>query len=122
MGVELMSSVIRYCSETKIKEPVSCPVVIRSYNANMGSIDKNDMLVHLYRTPMKSKRWYLHLFAYVIDVSITNAWVVDQRDSKALGVNGPSLQDFRIQVFRGASGQMSVKSSSEEARPHLLKA
>nr|XP_020502569.1 piggyBac transposable element-derived protein 3-like [Labrus bergylta] len=70
MGVEPMSSVIRYCSETKKKEPVSCPAVIRSYNANMGGIDKSDMLVHLYRTPMKSKRWYLRLFAYVIDVSI----------------------------------------------------
>ncbi|GLD73416.1 piggyBac transposable element-derived protein 2-like protein [Lates japonicus] len=88
MGVEPMSSVIRYCSETKMKEPVSCPAVIRSFNANMGGIDKSDMLVHLYCTPMKSKR------------------------CKALGVNGQSLKDFRIQVFRGASGQTSAKSSS----------
>ncbi|XP_065812570.1 piggyBac transposable element-derived protein 3-like [Labrus bergylta] len=103
MGVEPMSSVIRYCSETKRKEPVSCPAVIRSYNANMGGIDKSDMLVHLYCTPMKSKRWYLHLFAYVIDASITNAWV------------GHPLKDFRIQVFRGASGQMPATSSSRRS-------
>ncbi|XP_034018956.1 piggyBac transposable element-derived protein 3-like [Thalassophryne amazonica] len=76
MGVVPMSSVIRYCSETKMKEPVSCPAVIKSYNANMGGIDKSDMLVHLYRIPMKSKRWYLRLFAYVLDISLTNAWVV----------------------------------------------
>ncbi|CAG6016111.1 unnamed protein product [Menidia menidia] len=56
MGVGPMSTVIRYCSESKKREPVSCPAVIRSYNANMGGIDKSDMLVHLYRTPMKSKR------------------------------------------------------------------
>ncbi|KAK1894873.1 PiggyBac transposable element-derived protein 3, partial [Dissostichus eleginoides] len=56
IGVEPMSSVIRYCSETKTKEPVSFPAVIQTYNANMGGIDKSDMLVHLYRTPMKSKR------------------------------------------------------------------
>uniref|UniRef100_A0A3B3H8F7 PiggyBac transposable element-derived protein domain-containing protein n=1 Tax=Oryzias latipes TaxID=8090 RepID=A0A3B3H8F7_ORYLA len=56
MGVGPMSTGIRYCSETKKREPVSCPAVIRSYNANMGGIDKSDMLVHLYRTPMKSKR------------------------------------------------------------------
>lgn len=49
-GVELMSPVISYCSETKMKEPVNCPAVIRSYNANMGYIDKSDMLVHLYCT------------------------------------------------------------------------
>ncbi len=47
----------------------SCPAVIKSYNANMGGIDKSDMLVHLYRTPMKSKRWYMWMVAYAIDVS-----------------------------------------------------
>lgn len=31
-------SVIRYCSETKKKESVSCPAVIRSYNANKGAL------------------------------------------------------------------------------------
>ncbi|XP_031730561.1 piggyBac transposable element-derived protein 3-like [Anarrhichthys ocellatus] len=36
VGVEPMSSVMRYCRETNTKEPVSCPAVIRSYNANMG--------------------------------------------------------------------------------------
>lgn len=49
-----------------MKEPVNCPAVIRSYDANIGGTDKSDMLVHIYRTAMKSKRWYLRLFAYVI--------------------------------------------------------
>ncbi|XP_034041964.1 piggyBac transposable element-derived protein 3-like [Thalassophryne amazonica] len=115
MGVEPMSSVIRYCSETKMKEPVSCPAVIKSYNANMGGIDKSDMLVHLYRTPMKSKRWYLRLFAYVLDISLTNAWVVYRRDCKTLGVGSQSLKDFRIQVFRGASSQTHYSSSSRRS-------
>ncbi|XP_072248003.1 piggyBac transposable element-derived protein 2-like [Leuresthes tenuis] len=112
MGVEPVSSVFRYNSETKTKEPVSCPAVIRSYNAHMGGIGKSDMLVHLYRTPMKSKRWYMRLFAYTIDVSLTNAWVLYKRDCKALGVNGKSLKDFRVQVFRDASNQRSATSSS----------
>lgn len=55
MRAESMSSVIRYCSETKMKEPVSCPDVIRNYNVTMGALIR-DMLVHLYRTPMKDKR------------------------------------------------------------------
>ncbi|KAJ4935696.1 hypothetical protein JOQ06_017225 [Pogonophryne albipinna] len=120
MGVEPMSSVIRYCSETKTKEPVSCPAVIRTYNANMGGIDKNDMLVHLYRTPMKSKRWYMRMFAYTIDVSLTNAWIMYRRDHKALGVNGVPLKSFRIQVFRAASNQWPVKSSSRRSSSSLV--
>ncbi|XP_058627599.1 piggyBac transposable element-derived protein 3-like [Onychostoma macrolepis] len=111
MGVEPISSVYRYCSDTKRKEPVSCPAVIKSYNANMGGIDKSDMLVHLYRTPMKSKRWYMRMFAYAIDVSLTNAWIMYRRDIKALAVDdGLSLKNFRIQVFRSCSSQRPVMS------------
>ncbi|XP_029946701.1 piggyBac transposable element-derived protein 3-like [Salarias fasciatus] len=110
IGVEPMSSVHRYCSETKQKEEVSCPAVIKSYNSSMGGIDKSDMLVHLYRSPMKSKRWYMRLFAYAIDVSLTNAWVIYKRDCKALGVDGLSLKNFRIQVFRSASTRRPVMS------------
>ncbi|CAG6021956.1 unnamed protein product [Menidia menidia] len=80
MGVGPMSTVIRYCSESKKREPVSCPAVIRSYNANLGGIDKSHQVL-----PMKSKRRYLGLFAYVIDVSLTNAWVVYK-----------PLKDFRL--------------------------
>jgi len=74
-GMEPMSSVQQYCSDTKRKEEVSCPAVIKSYNAKMGGIDKSDMLVHLYCTPMRAKRWYMRLVAYAIDISLTNAWI-----------------------------------------------
>lgn len=112
VGVQPMSVVFRYSSETKTKVPVSCPAVIKSYNAHMGGIDKSNMLVHLYRTPMKSKRWYMRLFAYAIDVSLTNAWILYRRDCKALGVNSQSLKHFRVQVFQSASRQRSAMSSS----------
>uniref|UniRef100_A0A672I0K1 PiggyBac transposable element-derived protein domain-containing protein n=1 Tax=Salarias fasciatus TaxID=181472 RepID=A0A672I0K1_SALFA len=125
IGVEPMSSVHRYCSETKQKEEVSCPAVIKSYNSSMGGIDKSDMLVHLYRSPMKSKRWYMRLFAYAIDVSLTNAWVIYKRDCKALGVDGLSLKNFRIQVFRSASTRRPVMSrprrSSAFQKGHILR-
>ncbi|KAG0726871.1 hypothetical protein GWK47_035735 [Chionoecetes opilio] len=72
----------------------------------MGDIDNSDMLVHLNRTPMKAKRWYMRMLAYVIDLSITNAWIqVYRRDCIALAETGLTLKNFRIQVFRSASGQ-----------------
>lgn len=83
MGVGLMFSLYRYCSDTKRKEQVSCPSVIKSYNANMGGTDRSNMMVNLYRTPLKSKRWYMQLFAYAINVSLTNAWVIYRQDCKA---------------------------------------
>ncbi|KAG0721902.1 hypothetical protein GWK47_045512 [Chionoecetes opilio] len=71
----------------------------------MGGIDNSDMLVHLNRIPMKAKRLYMRMFAYVIDLSITNAWIIYRRDCKALAETGLTLKNFRIQVFRSASGQ-----------------
>lgn len=114
MGVEPVSSVFRYSSETKRKEEVTCPAVIKSYNANMGGIDKNNMLVHLYRTPMKSKRWYLRLFAYAIDVSLTNAWIMYKRDCKAIGEKSMPFKHFKIQVFRSAAGSRPMSLRKPE--------
>ena len=102
LGVEPVTTCQRYSNETKKKDDVPCPEVIKSYNANMGGIDKSDMLVHLYRTPMKSKRWYMRLFAYVIDICLTNAWLLYRRDCQALNETGMSLKDFRIEVFYAA--------------------
>ena len=117
LGVEPASSVSRYCSDTKRKDEVCCPAVIKRYNANMGGIDKSDMLVHLYHTPMKSKRWYMRMFPYVIDISLTNAWLIYKRDCNALGDgNGMPLKDFRTQVFRDASSQKMVTSHQWWAR------
>lgn len=66
----------------------------------LGGIDKSDMLVHLYRTPMKSKRWYMRLFAYCLDLSVTNAWLSYRRDCKSLGeTKSMGLKDFRIELF-----------------------
>uniref|UniRef100_A0A672GR58 PiggyBac transposable element-derived protein domain-containing protein n=1 Tax=Salarias fasciatus TaxID=181472 RepID=A0A672GR58_SALFA len=119
IGVEPMSSVHRYCSETKQKEEVSCPAVIKSYNSSMGGIDKSDMLVHLYRSPMKSKRWYMRLFAYAIDVSLTNAWVIYKRDCKALGVDG--LSAFQASLSTSVDVPKPVKGHRSHTPDHLVR-
>ena len=36
---------------------VPCPDVIKEYNSAMGGVDLVDMLIALYRAPMKTKRW-----------------------------------------------------------------
>lgn len=59
---------------------MNCPAVIKSYNANLGGIDKNDLLVHCYCRPMKYKRRYMQMFAYATDVSIRTAWVIYRWD------------------------------------------
>ena len=60
-GVNPLVKVKRFCKEERKKIDVECPLVVAEYNAHMGGIDKSDMLVHLYKTPMKAKRWRLRV-------------------------------------------------------------
>ena len=131
LGVQPVSKCLRYNKDTKKKEEVICPSVIKSYNANMGGIDKSDMLVHLYRTPMKSKRWYMRLFGYCLDLAVTNAWLSYRRDCKALSESKAlTLKEFRIKIFmfsrkpkpllrrpRSLSNSPDGSSSSEIPKP-----
>ncbi|KAF0039263.1 hypothetical protein F2P81_007498 [Scophthalmus maximus] len=72
-GITLLSSVKRWSKEAKAKVTVPCPSLIPAYNQHMGGIDLFDMLVHMYKTLAKSRRWYLPLFGYILDLCISNA-------------------------------------------------
>ena len=97
-GVEPMKKVKRYDRNTKKKLEVNCPSVIREYNGKMGGIDKSDMLTHLYKTPMRARRWYMRLFGYSLDLSVSNAWLLYKRDCKALGEKAMGLKSFRLEI------------------------
>lgn len=121
LGVQPITKCLRYSKETKKKEEVNCPSVIKNYNAHMGGIDKSDMLVQLYRTPLKSKKWYMRLFAYCLDLSVCNAWLCYKRDAVALGETKElSLKDFRLELFKYASSQkpnIHLRSRSSNRSP-----
>lgn len=97
-GVFPLKKILRYSKEKKKKEEVDCPLVVSEYNAHMGGIDKSDMLVQLYRTPMKSKRYYLRLFAYVLDLCLVNSWLLYRRECETLKTKFMCLKKFRLEV------------------------
>ncbi|CAK6972417.1 piggyBac transposable element-derived protein 2-like isoform X2 [Scomber scombrus] len=69
-GIMPLSTVKRWSKESRTNIP--CPSLIPAYNEHIGGIDLSDMLVHLY----KSRRWYVPLFGYILDLCITNSWLV----------------------------------------------
>lgn len=60
--------------------PIDCPSLMLAYNQHIGGIELSYMLVHLFKTPTKSGRWYFPLFWYALDLCIYNAWLVYKRD------------------------------------------
>ena len=108
-GLEPVQKVTRYDRTTKKRVEVKCPNVIREYNSKMGGIDKSDMLTHLYKTPMRARRWYMRLFGYTLDLCVCNAWVLYKRDCKALGETAMGLKNFRLEISLFARGVKSLR-------------
>lgn len=85
----------RYTKEDKAKVDVDCPQLVKHYNRHMGGVDLADMLISLYRTPFKSRRWYTGIFAQLLDMCINNGWLLYRRDGRP----NKSLKEFRLELF-----------------------
>ncbi|XP_046992254.1 piggyBac transposable element-derived protein 4-like [Schistocerca americana] len=55
---------------------VPCPKIVKSYNANMGCADKADMINSFYAIDRKSRKWWLRLFWYIVDIFIGNEFIL----------------------------------------------
>lgn len=111
--VEPTHKVRRYDGKEKKHIEVDCPSLIKYYNKNMGGVDKCDMLISLYRIFLKTRKWYKRIIFHLIDMCITNAWIL-YRASKDATI---SLCIFKLEVARGLL-LSSVKRSEGFAVPH----
>ena len=57
---------------------VECPVSIVDYNQYMGGVDRGDQYMQYYRCHIKSHKSYKHLFWYVFDVCVLNAFILSR--------------------------------------------
>lgn len=66
----------RWCKESKTKKQITQPKIVANYNKYMGGVDKMDKLIALYRTRMRQRKWYWPIVSYLLDASVSNAWVL----------------------------------------------
>ena len=99
VGVQPLTTMKRYDKVAKAKVDVPAPNIIKQYNIHMGGVDLADMLIALYRTPLKAKRWYLMMFGQMLDMCVCNAWLLYRRDVKALEqAQYIPLRKFRTEI------------------------
>jgi len=48
--------------------------IVKHYNSHTGGVDFADMFNAIYRTNMKTHKWYLYIFFQLLDVCVDNAW------------------------------------------------
>nr|CAH7765175.1 unnamed protein product [Callosobruchus chinensis] len=118
VSVEPVVTATRYNKNKKDKIEIPCPNIVKQYNRHMGGVDLMDMLVSLYRTRLKSRRWYLSIFAQMVDLCINNAWLLYRREKQLISletddsVDEMPLKDFRYYV----SKSLRMKGRSSDSR------
>ena len=75
-GVEANRTVKRWDKKANKELTVQCPDIIKQYNESMGGVDLHDMIIALYRTEFRTKRWYLKILFHLLDICKVNGWLL----------------------------------------------
>lgn len=96
-SVEPLDTCTRYERKTKTYVNVERPNLVRVSNESMGGVDKAEMLLSFYRNDLKTIKWHKRVLFHLIDLSVTNAWLL-YREAKSADLH---LADFKLQVALG---------------------
>ena len=61
-ALEPLSTIKRWDRKQHKYIDISCPAIVKEYNANMGGVDLFDMLMSLYKVDHRSPKWYRRIF------------------------------------------------------------
>lgn len=75
-GLHPIASAQRWSSAQGKALIVDQPFSIHAYNSGMGGVDRMDQNISKYRTSIRIKKWWWPFFAYMLDVSVQNAWLL----------------------------------------------
>jgi hypothetical protein len=76
VGIEPIVQLSRWDKNQQQKVIVDAPQIVKTYNKNMGGVDKVDMLCALHPIPFRSKKWYMRIAWRIFDLMVINAWVL----------------------------------------------
>ena len=94
---------------------VQMPHAIAEYNKFMRGVDLCDMFLELYRIYFKSKKWYMRIFFYVLDLATINGWLLYRRTLNKKSKQHMSLCDFKLDIATGLLS--SNKYAPKRGRP-----
>ena len=103
IGKDPVDTCQRFGRKAEKKIDIDRPASVKFYNAFMGGVDKADMLLSLYRTKYRSRKWYHRVSFHLFSLAVCNSWIMH----KSMGGN-KRLVDFSaeicISLISGTSG------------------
>ena len=93
------------------------PLVVENFNKHMGGVDLNDQLSMYYKAGRPSHKWWRYIFWFLLNVSITNAWILFKESGRA---GGYTHVKFCMDLANGLKGDYtSRKQRPTLSPPHL---
>ena len=80
---------------------VPCPEAVINYNKYMGGVDRGDQNRVYYSCRMKSRKFYKYIFLFLLDVAITNSYILHKHYSPT---PIKTVKEFRLQLARELLG------------------
>ena len=74
---------------------VECPPLLPDYQSFMRGIDRGDQLMGYYNVGRRSKKWWKRVFAYLLEVSVLNAYIL-QKTSTMCGKEQDYLNFVKV--------------------------
>jgi len=112
----------RWSKKEKEFITIERPQMVEVYNANMGGVDLCDMLLSCYRIKRRTNKYYIHIFYYLVGISLTNAWILykrHQRQRKAAKKDIMPLINFQLEVAKGLAFVDKPVQAVKRGRPSL---
>ena len=111
-------TVRRMQADTTVRD-VTAPAAIITYNKWMGGVDRGDQLRQYYQLRQKSHKVYKYIFWFLMDVSITNAFILHNYSTSSSTRSTP-LKAFRLELAKGLIGDYnSRKRAAPRAAPFV---
>lgn len=87
--------------------------VVKTYNKSMGGVDLHDQLRGYYALGTKSRKWWRYLFWFCIDLSIVNAFILEQ---KAINHRSRTQLKFRVELAKNLIGDFTSRGRTASSR------
>ena len=71
-----------------------------------GGVDLVDCLIALYRSPIKSKKYYFRLIFHMVDMLLVNSWMLYRRDASNLKLPRSEISQLATFKLRAAVALM----------------
>lgn len=96
------------------REDVPCPEPVKLYNQHMGGVDLADSKRKLYSCSRKSKRWWMRLFYFLVDIAVINSHVLTRESPNCFKL---TLKQYVLELAKELMSQHN--SRKRRGRPSV---